>query len=54
MSELYSQPGVVLKRTRGVSYSSIEDEYDVIFNVNGTATVVTELPGVYLQRLGAV
>lgn len=53
MSELYSQPGVILKRTRGVSYSSVDDEYDVIFNINNTATVVTELPGVYLQKMGS-
>lgn len=49
---LYSQPGVVLRRLRGVATTGIDDEYDVIFNVNGTATVIEELPGLYLKSLG--
>lgn len=52
MSQFYSQPGVVLKRHRGITRATIDDEYDVLFNVDGTATAVTEIPGVYLQRLG--
>lgn len=52
MSQFYSQPGVVLKRHRGISRATIDDEYDVLFNVDGVALAVQELPGVYLQHLG--
>jgi hypothetical protein len=52
LAEIYSQPGVVVKRSRGVAVTGIDDEYDVIFNINGTATVIQELPGLYLQSLG--
>ena len=52
MSQFYSQPGLVLKRHRGITRATVDDEYDVLFNVDGTATAVTEIPGVYLQHLG--
>lgn len=52
LAQLYSQPGVVLKRVRGVTAVAIDDEYDVLFNINGVATAIQELPGQYLQHLG--
>lgn len=52
LSQLYSQPGVVLKRVRGVTAVATDDEYDVLFNISGVATAIQALPAEWLQHLG--
>ena len=51
LSELYSQMGVVIQRYRSAGDDHTVDEYDVVFNIRGTATVVEQVPGVYLKSL---
>lgn len=51
LSSLYSQMGVVLCRYHALTANGTENEYDVVFNINGTATVIEQIPGTYLRRL---
>jgi len=50
-AQLYGHHCVVVRRQRGVYTTGIDDEYDCMFNINGTATLVPEVPQVWLRRL---
>jgi len=48
-SELYGQQCVVIRRQRGVTVTGIDDEYDVMFNLEGVGYLVPEVPQVWLK-----
>jgi len=50
-AQLYGHGCVVVRRQRGVHTTGIDDEYDCMFNINGTATLVPEVPQVWLRQL---
>ena len=50
-AQLYGHQCVVVRRLKGSYSTGIDDEYDCMFNINEVATLVPEVPQVWLRRL---
>jgi hypothetical protein len=51
-SELRGQACVVIRRQPGYHTTGIDDEYDVMFNLEGVGYLVPEVPQVWLKSFG--
>lgn len=51
-SELRGQACVVIRRQPGYHATGIDDEYDVMFNLEGVGYLVPEVPQVWLKSFG--